>query len=463
MDITTLLTVAGLFLSVVAGNAALFGELLFASIAVPKTLESAGFDKPTAERLFAAELAQFTRLPLILPTPNVSISSSPSVTMALAKPLQLQDVVLAIQTQIRQDVASVSAAIMQDAPGKPLSMVVTVHAPPDAPVTFSVQEPDGNVQTLVRTAAREAMIVIAPYRVALTDLSGVLTGDIGALKKAEQTALRGLAQPWDPSPQGATELVLLHNLLAVLAILHHDPDKVRHHFHYALSTPGAVRSAYGMVQLNEAFHALTERRTADARALLEKGLAAVGPRSHDILSGRLKVLEALVIWQEGQPALAEALLREAKTLSGNETEPHYYLSQLALDRGDVATANEEATAARIAARFDAHYASLAHTIYAVDVKTGAIEPRAFLPETVSFSKPPTGAPPPPAPPASAPPASSPPASSPPGAAPPAPTPPAPHPVPASVGGAGTAPPASTTSQVTGSRSAVDGVATPPKP
>lgn len=428
MDITTLLTIAGLFLSVVAGNAALFGESLFASIAVPKTLETAGFDKPTAERLFAAELAQFTRLPLILPTPNVSISSSPSVTMALAKPLQLQDVVLAIQTQIRQDVASVSAAIMQDAPGKPLSMVVTVHAPPDAPVTFSMQEPDGNVQTLVRAAARETMIIIAPYRVALADLSGVLTGDVNALKKAEQTAQRGLTQPWDPSPQGATELVLLHNLLGVLAILHHDTETVRHHFRLALSTPGAVRSAYGLVQLNQAFHALTERRTADARALLEKGLAAVGTRSQDILSGRLKVLEGLIIWQEGQPALAEAAFREAKTLSDNEVEPHYYLSQLARDRGDMATSEDEAIAARIAARFDSHYASLAHTVFAVDVKTGAIEPRAFLPETVSFSKPPTGtAPSPSAPPASTPPASSPPVSS----------PPAPLPVPASVGGAAT--------------------------
>ena len=394
MDITTLLTVAGLFLSIVAGNAALFGESLFASIAVPKTLETAGFDKPTAERLFAAELAQFTRIPLILPTPNVSISSSPSVMMALAKPLQLQDVVQAIQSQIRQDVASVSAAVLQDGPGKPLSMVVTVHAPPDAPATFTIQEPDGNVHNLVKAAARETMIVIAPYRVALLDLSGVLSGDVNALKKAEQTALRGLTQPWDPSPQGATELVLLHNLLGVLAILHHDTPAVQQHFRLALSTPGAVRSAYGLVALNGAFHALTERRTADARRLYEKGFAAVGSRSHDILSGRLKVLEALVTWQEGQPFLAEGMLREAKAASPNEVEPPYYLSQLARDRGDMATAEEEQIAMRIAARFDAHYASLAHTIYGLDVKTGVIDARAFLPDSVTFSKPPAAKPPP---------------------------------------------------------------------
>ncbi len=42
VDLTTLLTVAGLFLSVVVGNAAIFGDSLFASIAVPKTLEATG-------------------------------------------------------------------------------------------------------------------------------------------------------------------------------------------------------------------------------------------------------------------------------------------------------------------------------------------------------------------------------------------------------------------------------------
>lgn len=69
VDLTTLLTVAGLFLSVVVGNAAVFGDSLFASIAVPKALETTGFDRPTAERVFAAEVAWYTRLPSILQPP----------------------------------------------------------------------------------------------------------------------------------------------------------------------------------------------------------------------------------------------------------------------------------------------------------------------------------------------------------------------------------------------------------
>ena len=106
MDLTTLMTVAGLFLSIVVGNAAILGESLFASISVPKAVETSGLDRATAERLFAAQVAWYARLPSILPTPSVSTSSAPSVAMALAKPIQLGDLVYSVQTQLRTDVVS---------------------------------------------------------------------------------------------------------------------------------------------------------------------------------------------------------------------------------------------------------------------------------------------------------------------------------------------------------------------
>ena len=115
MDLTTLMTVAGLFLSIVVGNAAIFGESLFASISVPKAVETSGLDRATAERLFAAQVAWYARLPSILPTPSVSTSSAPSVAMALAKPIQLGDLVYSVQTQLRTDVVSANGAIMEAA------------------------------------------------------------------------------------------------------------------------------------------------------------------------------------------------------------------------------------------------------------------------------------------------------------------------------------------------------------
>lgn len=379
MDLTTLLTVVGLFLSVVAGNAAIFGESLYASIAVPNTLSNGGFDKATAEKVFAAELAWYTRLPSILPTPNVSVSSSPSFTMALAKPLQLQDVVLAIQTQIRQDVVSANGAIMQDGGGKGLSMIMVINAPPDPPATLTLSQPDGDPRALLKTAAREAMIIIAPYRVALSDLAGALHYDPDAFEKAEATAKRGLNQPWDFSEQNATELALLQNLLGVLAIRKRDGTEARHRFRLASSIPNAHHHAYGLVRMNEAFLALTERRTADAAIAFAAGNDILGREGRDLLTGRIMVLEALIAWQAGDLARAEKLLRESMDTLGTEIEPHYYLSRMAIDRGDTATAHAELAMAHIAARLDKHYASLAHTILAIDVRTGALDPNAFLP------------------------------------------------------------------------------------
>ena len=334
VDLTTLLTVAGLFLSVVVGNAAVFGDSLFASIAVPKALETTGFDRPTAERVFAAEVAWYTRLPSILPTPNVTTSSAPSIAMALARPIQLQDLVFAVQTQLRNDVVSVSGAILSDGHDKGLSMLVVVSNPPDAPTSLELQQPDGDARALVRRAARETMIIIAPYRVALSDLAGVLTGQKDAIATARETATRGLSQPWDATVQGATEIVLLHNLLAVLAIERRDSAVARRHFELALTTPAASMSSYALVWMNKAFLALTERKAAEAAHAFNKGSDLFSSHLRQTLHGRLQVLEALIAWQHGDEARAEALFVEALTRDTSEIEPHFYLSKMLAARGD---------------------------------------------------------------------------------------------------------------------------------
>lgn len=380
MDLTTLMTVAGLFLSVVVGNAAIFGESLFASISVPKAVETSGLDRATAERLFAAHVAWYARLPSILPTPTVSTSSSPSLAMALAKPIQLGDVVYVVQTQLRSDVVSANGAIMEAPGSKALSMLMVVNNPPNPPVLLNLQQADGNTQELIHRAARETMITIAPYRVALSDLASVLDGATDGIAKARVTATRGLEQPWDPTPTGATEIVLLHNLLAVLAIQGGDGQTARDHFTLAHTTPGAVSTAYALVNMNEAFLALTERKPKEAEVYYQKGMKRIGLEFEEMLRGRLQVLGALIVWQDGNLARAEKLLRESTEGNDTEIEPHYYLAKILQDRGDIAGAEKERMAAHVAVRFDQHYASLAHTIMGIDVATGKLDMMAFLPE-----------------------------------------------------------------------------------
>jgi hypothetical protein len=380
VDLTTLMTVAGLFLSIVVGNAAIFGESLFASISVPKAVETSGLDRATAERLFAAQVAWYARLPSILPTPSVSTSSAPSVAMALAKPIQLGDLVYSVQTQLRTDVVSANGAIMEAAGSKALSMLMVISNPPNPPVTLKLHQADGDAQALLQRTARETMIEIAPYRVALSDLATLLDGATDGVAKARQTATRGLEQPWDPSPTGATEIVLLHNLLAVLAIEGGDAQTAREHFTLAHTTPGAVSTAYCLVHMNEAFLSLTERNPKEADAFFKKGMSTLGFDFRESLRGRLQVLEALIAWQAGDVSRAEKLLRDAAGGADTEIEPHYYLAKIFQDRGDAARAEAERRAAHIAVRFDQHYASLAHTILGIDVATGKLDVTAFLPD-----------------------------------------------------------------------------------
>src|SRR5690349_3871631 len=104
VDVTTLALVFGLFFGAVIGDAALFGDPLRVQIGVPSRLADAGFPEEVAERIFATEAARIGEVQSIVPTPSVQISSSPSIFAAMAKPLNLEDLVVTLQHQVGRDV-----------------------------------------------------------------------------------------------------------------------------------------------------------------------------------------------------------------------------------------------------------------------------------------------------------------------------------------------------------------------
>lgn len=82
MDVTTLLTVASLFLGLIVSNAALFGDSLYATLSVPKSVEAAGITQPVAEKMFAVSVASYSRVPSLLATPAIQTGSAPSLPIA---------------------------------------------------------------------------------------------------------------------------------------------------------------------------------------------------------------------------------------------------------------------------------------------------------------------------------------------------------------------------------------------
>src|SRR5262249_27703470 len=309
VDLSTLAILAGLFFTAVIGDAALFGDPVQLHITVPAKLEEAGFTEEAAEQLFVAEVARIAHADSIVRTPRGQISSPPSVLAPLAKPLQLDNVVVSLQSQVGIDVITIHGAVMTDAAGNGLNMVIFVNQPPELPTKIELKQADGDPNALVVRGSRLALELISPYRVALTDFAEGLHGDAGAVARARDTALRALARPWVPSR--ATERVMLRNLLAILALLDGDLAGAETQFAYTDTVPEPEPAALGTVAFNRAFVAVAKKQPAQALSYFKRGRQLSIDVDLPGYAARIDMLGGLVAWSLGDMAQAERLMRKA--------------------------------------------------------------------------------------------------------------------------------------------------------
>jgi hypothetical protein len=143
LDLTTLLVLAGMVVSLIAGEAAYYGDLLTLHINVAPALVKAGFDGPTAEQTFVAESARVVRGASIIPTPTLRVNSRPTVVSALAAPLQLDAVVGALQDQFGYDRVVVNGSVLSGAAGA-LRMLIVVEQPRHTPEQIQLTQADGD-------------------------------------------------------------------------------------------------------------------------------------------------------------------------------------------------------------------------------------------------------------------------------------------------------------------------------
>jgi hypothetical protein len=369
-DLTTLVLLAGMVVSLIAGEAAMYGDTLTLHINVTPKIVQAGFDSTTAEQIFIAEAARIVRGESIIPTPTLRVSSRPTVISALATPLKLDSVVGALQDQFGYDRLVVNAAVLTDT-GDALRMVIVVQQPRQTPEQIQVTQANGDPAALVRRGADFTMARVSPYRVAEADYIRGLSDDPDALKEAKETAIRYLARPWEPAR--ASERAMLYNLVAMLALLDDQIPTAETQLSLVDPIPGTLPEARGIVALNRAFLAVAGKRPADAKAFFEAGEKLTTGIALPDFGARITMLRGLVAWSGGDLVEAEKSFRAAIAALPNDEGPHAYLAQLLAAKGDAAGAETERVTAAARHPFDVEIPVFAQSIFWVDPVNGGIK------------------------------------------------------------------------------------------
>jgi len=373
LTLNGLFLMAGLVFTAVVGNAALYGDTLRVQISVPAKLVQQGFTEAAAEQQFAAEVGRLAYTISVGSTPKVQMNYRPTVLAALAKPLNLDGVVVALQSQFGVDVVSIDGVILADATDAKLDLLLVVSIPEQKPVKITVSQPDGNAQTLIENGASQALEQIVPFRLALTDLDDGLKGNAAKLTQAKDIATRTAAQPWLIG--GASERVMLRDVLAILALVDGNIAEANDQLRRADALPGAVPVAYAIIALNRAFLAVAEKRPADAVAALEAGAQIAEHASLPRWPPKFDTLRAVVAWSNGDVATAERLLRSAAAALPEDEAPHAYLAQLLALRGDAAGAEQQRQLAQRNRRPDLDFSPLVQSEFLVDPVNGGLKPR----------------------------------------------------------------------------------------
>jgi hypothetical protein len=193
------------------------------------------------------------------------------------------------------------------------------------------------------------------------------------LKRAKEIATEAVARPWDASR--ASEQVVLHNLLAMFALLNGDHAEADVQFSLTDAIPDAQPAAHGVIELSRSFLAVAARRTADAERHYRGGKALTASVQLPGWSARLSTPGALIAWSRGDLVRTEALLRAAIAEMPQDEAPRAYLAQLLEARGDSAGATAERVAAADGRRFDTEIPAQAQSLFWVDPVHGGLKRR----------------------------------------------------------------------------------------
>ncbi len=368
MDLTSLVLLASLMVGLIVSDAAFSGGNMALTIAVPQKVADTGFRSQTAEDVFTAEAARIGRTSSIVPPPIVETSARPGLFGALVKPLNLEQVALALRDRLGLQTTTVSISVVTDTQPPGMKLIANISLPDQEQVKLALHQPDGDIVALIERAARAVLERAAPYRVALADLTAGVEGDKASLMLAKQTAEAGIRRPYERAL--ASQRVMLHNILAMLALLDGDRAEADRQFAVSAPIPGASPAAHSTIALNRAFLAIADREPAKARAYFQEGLRQSRTILEPKFQAHVDLIGGLVEWSSGDLARAETTLREVARQLPDDDEAHAYLGRLLIQRGKTQEGEAELRTAASVRRYDNDIGPLAHTLFYVDPASG---------------------------------------------------------------------------------------------
>jgi hypothetical protein len=168
---------------------------------------------------------------------------------------------------------------------------------------------------------------------------------------------------------------MLHNLLAMLALLESNEAGARAELDLTDAVPDAAPAAHGVIELNRSFLGVAARQAADAERHYAAGKAMTAGVHLQGWDARVSTLGALVAWSRGDLARAETRLREAIAEAPQDETPHEYLAQLLDAQGRTADAAAERTTAGKLGRFEIAIPAQVQSLYWVDPVKGGMRRR----------------------------------------------------------------------------------------
>ena len=172
MELATIGLLSAIVFGLIAGDAVISANTMAVGIGLPPTVQQSGLTRQSAEEIFVTELSRIAAIPSGVPVPVPRVSSRRTVIGALAEPLKLTDLTVALQDLFGLEPIRVSATIIQRGNGLVMETIVAQEGHPLQRLSF--ERPDGDAVALIRQAAITTFAEIAPFRVTLAQLRDVL-------------------------------------------------------------------------------------------------------------------------------------------------------------------------------------------------------------------------------------------------------------------------------------------------